>query len=284
MSAPPDGPVRRPVADRRVTAIRPGRHLELPDTLAAEEPMEIRLGGTGAAPEPVGVTMRTPGHDFELAVGFLVSEGLVQPDDTIGSVRYCEDVDDTEQRFNVVTVRVPRQVDAGARRRTSTISAACGICGTATLDDLVRRCRPPAPGPVVPASVLLSLPAALRGHQRVFERTGGLHAAGLFRADGEVTAVREDVGRHNAVDKLIGAAALAGGLPLSDQLLVVSGRVSFEIVQKAAVAGVAVVVAVSAPTSLAADSADRLGTTLVGFVRDGRANVYTHPSRVAFDR
>ena len=247
--------------------------------------MEIRLAGRGGDPEPVGVTMRTPGHDFELAVGFLVSEGLVAPQDRIVAVRYCEDVADEDQRYNVVTVRVDAEVAAGDRRRARPVTAACGICGTATLDALTRRCPPlPAGRPVVSASTVVRLPDALRRAQRVFERTGGLHAAGLFDADGGSPAVREDVGRHNAVDKLVGRAALESRLPLAERVLVVSGRVSFEIVQKAAVAGIAVIVAVSAPSSLAAETADRLGLTLVGFVREGRANVYTHPSRVDVGR
>ncbi len=195
-------------------------------------------------------------------------------------MRYCGLGDDEEQRFNVVTVRTLEPFDAGARRRVVPATAACGICGAASLEAVEVRCAPVAPGPRVAASTLLGLPGALRAGQRVFDRTGGLHAAGLFDADGELLALREDVGRHNAVDKLVGRALLAGELPLSDRVLMLSGRAGFEIVQKAAVAGIPVVCAVSAPSSLAADAAERLGLTLVGFLRGDGFNVYAGEERI----
>ena len=176
---------------------------------------------------------------------------------------------------------VTRPFDAERLRRNFYATSSCGVCGKAALDDIEVRCAPVARGPQVSVELLTSLPDLLRSAQRVFDRTGGLHAAGLFTADGEAVAIREDVGRHNAVDKVVGERYLAGGLPLADRILQVSGRASFEIVQKAAVAGIPIVAAVSAPSSLAVEAAGRFGQTLVGFVREGRANVYTHLERIA---
>ena len=252
-----------------------------PDVLVTEEPLQIMIGGPGQDSTPVTVTMRTPGHDFELAVGFCFAEGLLRAGD-VRSVRYCEVPRDQAQLYNVVSVRVDHPV--AVRPRLATTTAACGICGTASLDDVEQACDrlEPADGPTITVDALLRLPATLRAGQTVFDVTGGLHGAALADcATGEVSIVREDVGRHNAVDKVIGRAVLDGTVPVQRcAVLVVSGRTSFEIVQKAAMAGVAVVVAVSAPTSLAVDLAERLGVTLVGFVRPGSANVYTWPQRV----
>lgn len=275
-------PVRRSVSSARVTVLRPGGAVERPDTLVTEEPMEIRVGWPGHVPEPVAVTMRTPGHDFELAVGFLLAEGVVAQPATVASARYCVGVAD-EQRYNVVSVdlRSPARLDA---TRSVVVGSSCGICGTATLDQLERRCTvAPACGPVA-ESVLVALPDALRTAQPVFEQTGGLHAAGLFDTSGRPVAVREDIGRHNVVDKLVGWAALGGSLPLDDHVLMVSGRLSFEIIQKAGVAGIGLVAAVSAPSNLAVRTAERLGITLAAFVRGGRANLYSHPRRVRVGR
>jgi FdhD protein len=264
-------------------AVRPDRHLRRPDRLATEEPMEIRVAGPGQVPEPVTVTMRTPGHDFELAVGFLYTEGLVGPSD-VAAVKYCELPDDEEQRYNIVTVELRRPAAATSRLRSFPASSSCGLCGTATLDEVERRCPPVAPGPAVPGSVLPTLPGRLRAGQRLFEETGGLHGAALAGADGTVGCVREDVGRHNAVDKVVGHAVLGRAVPLSGRVLMVSGRVSFEIVQKAAMAGIGVIGAVSAPSSLAVEAAERLGVTVAGFIRDGGYNLYSHPERVDLTR
>jgi FdhD protein len=242
--------------------------------------MEIRAGGPGQEARAVAVTMRTPGGDYELAVGFLFTEGLIAPGD-VQRVAYCDDLGDEEQRYNVVTVTLGRAFDHDLLRRNFYSTSSCGICGKAALEDVEVRCAPVAAGTEVRVSVLVSLPDALRAKQRVFDRTGGLHAAGLFTPAGGLITLREDVGRHNAVDKVIGEQLLAGNVPLGDHVLQVSGRASFEIVQKAAVAGIPVVSAVSAPSSLAVDAAERFGLTLVGFVRDGRCNVYAHPERVA---
>jgi FdhD protein len=273
-------PIRRNVASARVTTVAGGVRSERSDTLAAEEPMEIRAGGPGQEARSVAVTMRTPGGDFELAAGFLFTEGLIRPGD-IRRVAYCDDVEDDEQRFNVVTVTLIRPFDADAVHRNFYATSSCGVCGKAALEDVEVRCAPVADGPTISANLLAGLPDRLRTAQRVFDRTGGLHAAGLFRPDGRSVSVREDVGRHNAVDKVIGERLLAGDLPLSEYVLQVSGRLSFEIVQKAAVAGIPVVSAVSAPSSLAVEAGERFGQTIVGFVRDGRLNIYTHPERIA---
>jgi FdhD protein len=277
MAAPE--PLRRNLTPSKVIAINDGVRSERPDTLATEEPMEIRAGGPGQEAASVAVTMRTPGGDFELAVGFLFTEGLIAPGD-VRRVAYCDDLEDEEQRYNVVTVTLERPFDHAALRRNFYATSSCGICGKAALDDVAVHCEVVAAGPNVPAEVLVSLPDRLRTKQKVFDRTGGLHAAGLFTPEGELLSLREDVGRHNAVDKVIGEQVLDGKVPLADRILQVSGRLSFEIVQKAAVAGIPIVSAVSAPSSLAVSAGDRFGVTVVGFVRDGRCNVYTHADRV----
>ncbi len=272
-------PARRNVTDVRITAIHGGVRSERPDTVATEEPMEIRVGGPGQEARAVAVTMRTPGGDYELAAGFLFTEGLIAPGE-VQRVAYCDDLGDEEQRYNIVTITLDRPFDHERLHRNFYATSSCGICGKAALEDVEVRCAPVASGTEVAASVLVSLPDALRAKQRVFDRTGGLHAAGLFTPAGELITLREDVGRHNAVDKVIGEQLLAGRVPLADHVLQVSGRASFEIVQKAAVAGIPVVSAVSAPSSLAIEAAERFGMTLVGFVREGRCNVYSHPERV----
>jgi FdhD protein len=269
--------VRRAVAERRVLALRPDRAVELPDRLVTEEPLEIRAAG-----QTVTTTMRTPGHDFELAVGFLLSEGVVSGLGDVRQVKYCELPDGADQLYNVVTVDLARSVQVTPRLGLTT--ASCGICGTAQVDALIERCPLVPPSPArVSKSALLAMPGRLRTAQGLFDQTGGLHAAGLFSFAGDLLAVREDVGRHNAVDKVVGWALLDGRLPLADTVLVVSGRVSYELVQKAAVAGVPVLAAVSAPSSLAVDTAERLGVCVAGFVRPPTANVYCHAERVDLD-
>jgi FdhD protein len=278
-----DAPVRRPTSGVQVVALgATGAHTR-PDRLATEEPMEIRVHGPGEAPAPLVVTMRTPGNDFELAAGFCLTEGVVTDPAEIASVAYCLG-SEGEQFFNIVTVALRRPVVATLRERRFVSNASCGLCGKTALDDVEVRCSPVADGPVIAASTVYALPDRLATSQAVFEMTGGLHAAAAFTADGELVAVREDIGRHNALDKLVGEAVLRRRLPLSDTVLLVSGRLSFELVQKAAVAGIPILCAVSAPSSLAVKTAQRFGQTLVGFVRDDRANVYTHPERISTDR
>jgi FdhD protein len=268
----------RLVAKRRITTIRDGQVAERIDALAAEEPMEIRVGG-----EQVAVTMRTPGADFELAVGFCLTEGLLAGPDDLGGIRYCAGVDDDGRNtYNVVDVatRSGLPVAPELRRNVYTTSS-CGICGTASLDAVRKRTADVTDDPVrVDAATLALLPDRLREAQRVFERTGGLHAAGLFTADGDLLCSREDVGRHNAVDKVIGWAATEGHLPLRGHVLLVSGRIAFEIAQKALVAAIPVVAAVSAPSSLAVELAAESGMTMVGFLRGASMNVYAGAQRV----
>ena len=272
---------RRPVTPVRVQAILDERLVDRPERLVTEEPMEIRLQGAGRPAEAIAVTMRTPGHDFELAVGLCRTEGLLRGGEDLAEVRYCvADELGQDQEYNVVTVATRSSVDLGGHRRVVAAGSSCGVCGKATLDEVAVDCRPVAPGPVVASRVLTAMPDTLRASQTVFDVTGGLHAAGLFSAAGELRVVREDVGRHNAVDKIVGHAVRADLLPLVGGVLVVSGRLSFEIVQKAAVAGIPIVAAVSAPSSLAVATAERFEQTLVGFVRNGRGNVYTHPERI----
>jgi FdhD protein len=275
-----DAAVRRPTTNVQVVAVDGGRMVRRPDRLVTEEPMEIRLHGPGEEPAPVAVTMRTPGHDFELAVGFCVTEGLLRDPADLATAAYCIG-GEGEQLYNIVTVKRRSPAVAAVRPRAFVASASCGLCGKATLDDVEQHVAPIATGgPSVPASTLVTLPERLAEHQRIFSTTGGLHAAARFAADGTLVALREDVGRHNALDKLIGHAFLDGALPLTDEIVLVSGRVSFELVQKAAIAGVPVVCAVSAPSSLAVHAADRFGLTIVGFLRGDRFNVYSHAARV----
>jgi FdhD protein len=234
------------------------------DVVAVEEPLEIRIGG-----EPVAVTMRTPGHDEELALGFCLSEGLRPESAALPDDLAANTVDVTATGF-----------DTERLRRSFYTTSSCGVCGKGALE-AVRVEAPPVEGQLrVPADVLASLPARLREQQASFAETGGLHATGLFDSAGELLCVREDVGRHNAMDKVVGWAFAENLLPLDDSILCVSGRLSFELVQKAAVAGCPILVAVGAPSSLAVELAEAQGITICGFVRDGRVNVYTEPGRV----
>jgi FdhD protein len=267
----------------RLRAVSAAGAVELEDEVATEEPLEIRVGGSSGTldPIPLAVTMRTPGHDFELAAGFLVSEGVVRTPDEIDRISYCTDpgVDQQFDRVNVV-LRPAASFDPERFRRNVYVASSCGICGTAALERVrAQLLRPPEGAFRVATSVLVGLPAQLREAQQGFGRTGGVHAAGLFQPDGRRLLVREDVGRHNAVDKLVGHRWLAGQTPSSDTILLVSGRASFELVQKAAIAGIPFLAAVGAPSNLAVDLARDQGMTLVGFLRDDRFNVYTGPER-----
>ena len=253
------------------------------DEVVTEEPLQIRAQGPGQPLRDVAVTMRTPGNDFELAVGFLAGEGLLTSGEDLREVRYC-DVDPGEpQLYNVLTVALSTPLPERAFASRSVVGASCGTCGKTSIED-VRVLTSPVPATrPIPISTLVELPAQLRGTQSVFDRTGGLHAAGHARADGTIVTVREDVGRHNAVDKVVGASLLTGPPVEPGDVLVLSGRVSFEMVQKAVLARFGVIVAVSAPTSLAVSAADELGVTILGFTRNQQANVYSHMERVTFD-
>jgi len=252
------------------------------DTLATEEPLEMRLLYEGAR-YPVAVTMRTPGADFELAAGFLFNEGILRTREQLRRVSYCIEPAVAEpQRYNIVNVEVAGAPPASIAtlERHFSMTSACGVCGKATLEALHRRgFEHLGDGPELTGEMLRSLPGRLRKAQRLFDVTGGAHAAGLFAANGDLVAVREDVGRHNAMDKLIGWAFMEGRVPLSGHVIAVSGRSSFELVQKSLSAGVAALCSVSAPSSLAVDLACEFGLTLVGFMRDGRFKLYSGPER-----
>lgn len=267
----------------RVRAVEDGRVRVKPDTLATEEPMEIRLI-SGDIKQTVAVTMRTPGADFELAAGFLYGEGIISSPEDVLKISYCVDSDlDAEQQYNIVNVelRGGRSYDLRLLDRHFYTTSACGVCGKASLEQLELRGRPVIPsGPEIAPEVVTPLPEKLREAQGLFDATGGLHAAALFDKEGNLLALREDVGRHNATDKLVGWALLESRLPLSDHIVMVSGRSSFEILQKCLTARVPVVCAISAPSSLAVDVARQFGMTLVGFLRGNRFNIYSGHERI----
>ena len=293
-----DGSVRRPVrpthseserstvsrttARRRVVRIRDGVVDERVDSLAVESPLTVRVGGVGQA-DPLDAaltTMRTPGHDIDLALGWLASEGVLSSADDVAEARECRRLDDEGHVGETVEVRL--RTTRRPRERLSWASSACGACGTIAVESVVAEAKSMATGSdlAVTPALLLSLPEQLREHQRAFAVSGGLHAAGLFDAEGTPLCIREDVGRHNAVDKVVGWALRELQLPLDRHVLQLSGRASFELVQKAAMSGVAVLAAVSAPSSLAVELADATGVTLAGFVRGGSMNVYSHAERL----
>ena len=261
-----------------VRHLEDGRWSQRPDRVAVEEPLEIRIAG-----ESFSVTMRTPGDDFDLVNGYLYGEGIISAAEDVRAARYCLGTGpDGLNTYNVIDVTLSAGVpapDPGLRRNVLT-SSACGICGSTSIETVLeRRTQPLSTEVSFAAEMVLAGPDRLREQQRGFERTGGLHAAGLLRGD-ELICVREDVGRHNAVDKVIGWALRERQLPLSDVVLVVSGRASFELTQKAVQAGIPVLAAVSAPSSLAVELADQAGLTLAGFVRGRSLNLYTHPDRL----
>jgi FdhD protein len=266
----------------RVLALRQGVCGAQMDWLATEEPLEIRVQGPDQEMVRVAITMRTPGHDHELAAGFLYTEGLLQAQHEIVSI-HTEHSEVDQTPCNVVTIRLSHPIAPATVQRNFYTTSSCGICGKASLEQIAVHCAPVAHGPVLARSVLEELPATLRQAQQLFAQTGGLHASGLFDVHGHLLALREDVGRHNAVDKLVGHMLLAGNMPLADRVLLVSGRTSLEIMQKAAMAQVPIVCAISAPSNLAVEVARRFHMTLVGFLRDTQCNVYTHPERLALD-
>jgi FdhD protein len=279
-------PARTSTARRPVTQVQNGSLRERSDVLAVEEPLEIRLyPPDGGSFTRVSVTMRTPGHDFELAAGFLFTEGIVRSAQQIRSISYCTDTSPgSAQRYNIVNVllRPGAAYDPESLRRNFYTTSSCGVCGKASIEAIhVRGISPLTDdGFVVDGAVVGRLGDLLRRSQAIFEKTGGLHAAGLFDAGGALLATREDVGRHNAVDKLIGHAVLARAVPLDNRIMMVSGRASFEIMQKAAAAGVPIVAAVSAPSSLAVDVAQAFGMTLIGFARGPRFCIYAGAQRI----
>ena len=257
------------------------------DLIAVEEPIEIRLGFGKAQhrqQKSISVTMRTPGHDFELALGFLYTEGIIKSAENILSVKYCTDLNTVEDLENIVRVELRPEVDFDLEKlqRNFYTTSSCGVCGKASIDALKTVCNIDNSSNdfILSAELLTGLPEILRQQQTVFEHTGGLHAAALFSAEGKMLLMREDVGRHNALDKLIGAALQLKWLPANNKILLLSGRASFELIQKSAMAGLRLVCAVGAPSSLAVDTASGFNITLIGFLRDKRFNIYSAPARV----
>jgi FdhD protein len=260
----------------RLTRYEAGERRVTDDELAAEEPIEIRVEG-----QSISVVMRTPGHDRELAVGFLYSEGLIESARDVFDVTTCVTTN-PEYRGNIIDVGLtrPGTFDPARFSRHVLTSASCGLCGKVTIEEALRR-RPALESDLrISPEMVLSLPEELKRHQEAFHRTGGLHACALFTTDGKLEQVREDIGRHNALDKLVGWALLENRLPLREHVLLLSGRVSFEMMQKAQAAGLAIVAAISAPSSLAVQLAEQSGQTLAGFLRGRSMNLYTHPERI----
>lgn len=253
-----------------------GSTSERTEHLAVEEPLEIRLAGRRFT-----LTMRTPGHDEELAAGFLFAEGFINDATELGEIRRMRGRKGAPEPNAIdVILNVPADGLRARLKRNFVMSSSCGVCGKTSIDSIRRRVMPPGDSARVAPATLLALSQKLREGQRVFAATGGLHGAAIFSLDGSMLAIREDVGRHNAVDKVIGFALTNAMVPLAHHIMMVSGRLSFEIVQKAAAAGVPILAAVSAPSSLAVELADEIGTTLVGFLRDGSFNIYTRPDRI----
>lgn len=276
------------VASVNINRFINGAQISASDLLAVEEPMETRLDfGTATArhSQPIAVTMRTPGNDFELALGFLFTEGIIQSPADIKLVRYCTDMQTAENKNNIVRVYLKENVSVDIERlkRNFYTSSSCGVCGKESIENVYTQCKPTTQTTLrVNAATILRLPTVLREKQRVFEYTGGLHAAALFNSDGDIMMLREDVGRHNALDKLVGAAIFGetDTVVLSETVLLLSGRASFELIQKAAMASIPVVCAVGAPSSLAVQMAKTFGITLVGFLREEKFNIYSHPERI----
>ncbi|HOO09890.1 MAG TPA: formate dehydrogenase accessory sulfurtransferase FdhD [Cyclobacteriaceae bacterium] len=269
-----------------ITKINTGESGVVPDLVAVEEPLEIRIG-FGAMDErrqkSLSVTMRTPGHDYELATGFLITEGIIDAFGQVESIKYCEDVGRQEDRENVVRLELKPEVNFDLKKlqRNFYITSSCGVCGKSSIEAVHVSCKPVQDNIRINQPVVYGLSEKLRKAQQIFEHTGGLHAVGLFDLKGELLLAREDVGRHNAMDKVVGASLFKGEIPLSNHIIMVSGRASFELVQKALRAGAPIMAAVGAPSSLAISLANDFGMTLLGFVREGGFNIYSGAARLA---
>lgn len=278
------------VAATNVVKVTDNKAHHTQDLLAVEEPMEIRLG-YGQRDErmqkSISVTMRTPGNDFELALGFLFTEGILQSPQQVYHVQYCTELNTIENKENIVRVELQPDVELDLQRlqRNFYTTSSCGVCGKESIASVKTNCAVVSSNTNinVPVDTLLQLPHTLRKQQPVFEHTGGIHACALFDRQGNLTLLREDVGRHNALDKLIGAAWMSNPKPMHEGILLLSGRASFELLQKAAMAGIPVVCAVGAPSSLAVETATEFGITLVGFLRENRCNIYTHTERITLN-
>jgi len=286
--------LKPPVASSRVKKIVADDSHDADDLLAAEEPMEIRLGFGSAGDRKqkrISVTMRTPGNDFELALGFLFTEGIIKTKTEVTGIKYCTDSNRFENKENIVRVELEEGVefDMEALERNFYTTSSCGVCGKASID-AVKTMFPVSGLQFIESNIqlpiskelILSLPGKLRAKQNVFEHTGGLHASALFDSEGDIIFIREDVGRHNSLDKIIGAALVKELVPLDHHILLLSGRASFELIQKAAMAGINIVAAVGAPSSLAVETAEEFHMTLIGFLRENRFNIYSFPERILF--
>jgi FdhD protein len=264
------------IREHRAVRWQRGTVSERDEQLAVEEPLEIRLGGRRFT-----LTMRTPGHDEELAAGFLFAEGFINDASELDEIRRVRGRKGAPEPNAIdIILNVPAEGLRARLKRNFVISSSCGVCGKTSIDSILRRVVPASDSARVASTTMLALSEKLRAGQQVFAATGGLHGAAIFSLDGTMLAIREDVGRHNAVDKVIGYALTNAMVPLAQHIMMVSGRLSFEIVQKAAAAGVPILAAVSAPSSLAVELAEEIGTTLVGFLRDGIFNIYTRPDRI----
>lgn len=278
---------KQPVSAVHITKVNNSSFVLADDLLAVEEPLEIRLGFGELDlrdQKRVAVTMRTPGNDFELALGFLYTEGIIQNPNDIYKIQYCTELNSIENKENIVRLELNPAVnlDWSKLQRNFYTTSSCGVCGKESIEAIRTTCNIPKHQPqlTINPSVIVALPDKLRARQSVFEHTGGIHACALFNVDGNLHLVREDVGRHNALDKLIGAGLKMGDGFLSSGILLLSGRASFELLQKAAMANIQVVCAVGAPSSLAVQTAQEFGITLIGFLRDNRFNIYTHTERI----
>jgi FdhD protein len=272
-----------PVTRRQVTQLEGDGRRESVDAVVTEEPLEIRLGWPGQPPVSVAVVMRTPGHDFELAAGYLLSEGVYGRSSRPATLAYCVDTAlGAAQRYNVVTATLEGPPDRLPGSRSTPVSSACGVCGTQSLDEVFAPGEEPlAVSAVVPHDVVSRLPVLMRGSQSLFERTGATHAAGIFTYDGDLVVSREDIGRHNAVDKVLGARVLGTAEYDDDVILATSGRIGFDIVSKSVAGRIPLIAAVGGPSSLAVELASRAGITVCGFVRGSRIVVYSAPGRIA---
>lgn len=272
------------VRHTNVFKYRDGKIDQKPDLLAMEEPLEIRLVAEQLVKkeESLAVTMRTPGNDFELALGFLFTEGIIKSHNDVSSIQYCQQVKSAEEEGNVVKVYINSDVPLDLKKleRNFYMTSSCGVCGKSSIEALEINCKSISTDFIVKKELLITAPDKMRDQQRVFEHTGGLHAAALFDSTGELIFLREDIGRHNALDKVIGAALNDQLIPLSKYFVMVSGRVGFELVQKCVMAGVPLLGAVGAPSSLAVETANAYKMTLAGFVRNGNLNVYSNENRI----
>jgi FdhD protein len=280
--------VKLGVNTRRIYQVTEDKSLEKDDLIIVEEPLEIRIGFgsiSNRSQKKLVVTLRTPGHDFELALGFIFSEGIIDSISEVESVKYCEDVGKHEEKGNVVRVELSPDIapDFEKLERNFYMNSSCGVCGKTSIDSVKVDCSDLDDGPVIDTSIINGLIDVMEEKQRLFEHTGGIHAAALFDKNGNILLMREDIGRHNAVDKVIGASLLDKKIDFNNSILLLSGRAGFELIQKAIRASICIVAAVGAPSSLSVNLADEFKQTLIGFLKKGKFNIYTGPERISLN-